>query len=110
MPPTAGSEPPQVGGGSNIISLLTSSDVERGAAEPRRRKRLDRAGAVTVPGTVFFPVSRRGLRHRVVLVRRCPFCSEAHSFRDCGLRIASCGHGYLIVKGRRARRPQAEAA
>lgn len=104
MPTQHTGSQPQVNAAPGIISVLTAPN------EPVVRKRLDRAGAVTVPGTVFFPVSRRGLRHRVVLVRRCPFCSEAHSFRDCGLRIASCGHGYLIVKGRRARRPQAEAA
>lgn len=72
---------------------------------PKPQRRLDRTAAVPTNGMRFYPRSRRGLRHRLIIVRRCPLCGDAHQFRDDGLRIASCGQGYLMVKSRKARTP-----
>ena len=92
MPPT--SETPQVSGGFEIISLLP---------------RTGRLSAVAVAGAVYLTVSRRGRRNKIVLVRECPFCQNPHSFRDSGLRRASCGRGWLVINGRRTRQPRAGA-
>lgn len=66
-----------------------------GSAKPRTRH--GRANPVTVAGDIHAPLSRRGLTYRLV-VAECPFCSREHVYRDAGLRVASCGGGYLMIE------------
>lgn len=67
------------------------------------RRRLDRSATKPVNATWFRPRGCRGSYIRLVIVRECPFCGDAHQFRDDGLRIASCRLGYLMIKARKAR-------
>lgn len=82
--------------------MSTISATEGPASNRRRHARI----AALVWGTRYDTVSRRGLRHPVVMVRTCPFCSQPHQYRDTGLRLAACRGGYVLVRARRSRGAQ----
>ena len=87
----------------SAIPVSPDAETARHELAAPRRRRLDRHTAKPVNATWFRPCSTRGLFHRLVIVRECPYCGDAHQFRDDGLRIASCGEGYIIIKARKAR-------
>jgi hypothetical protein len=84
------------------VSTINATGSEEPAANRRRYPRI----AALVWGTYYSTVSRRGLRHPVVMVRTCPYCSEPHQYRDTGLRIAACRRGYVVIRARRSRSSQ----
>ena len=89
-------------------TTATGSGEPEVIAQPRRR--LDRKNPAPARGRLYFWVSRRGLTHALIIDPACSWCGEVHTYRAAGLRIASCGGGYVQIKARKARTPAAMVA
>lgn len=79
---------------------MTSTSSKGSTTARSRRARY----SPMIWGVAYDTISRRGRRHRVVMVRHCPYCGAPHQYRDTGLRRAACRYGYVIVRARWPRR------
>lgn len=98
VPPTPGSEPPQVSSDTHSISLL-SSDVDKAVhaavANPRRGRSRP---VVTVSAVAIYTTSRRDLP-RSIFIARCPECERRRQFNESGRRLCPCGTFLHLVLG-----------